>query len=455
MASKHTPKSRNAQLRKQIGEYKRFLGDDGSKDYLSDEDFRVLVKEANTHRDRFVALLVSTQYGCNKLHKYLTHKEVEDMETRNNLFASERTDVAQSIVDAKEACVAHNTYSLQALKKANRNNIDTMFDNLAEKVTYQNTCTFTTQTLRQLLDEVLIDTGSIISAEKKSFDSDTPTRLMWQRRLKERIVETNLTVPMAEYLERNLPALLEKRKTIIDRIIFRLQPLMRYMARSHFARGQEFWDLVQEANVALFIAIDRFDLTNDVVFITQLRYKIRTAMYDFYLENMSSLSMPKSITADLYKFKRKLAQLQTALKREPTIEELATAMKASHEKVKDMLHLNLSIVQEYRSKATEQAMQEQTYYIDESKQDLYVQVAEKELQTTLRAVLNTLTPLEEKLLRIQFGVDADADEEEAFSIEDLTRMYGITRERFRQIEGRAVDKLRHPSRSNILRRFLT
>ena len=284
----------------------------------------------------------------------------------------------------------------------------------------------------------------------KALDANKPEIIRLQKRLKGISAQAGISIGEIKEINRGMAVGEAKARRAKKDMVEANLRLVISIAKKYTNRGLQFLDLIQEGNIGLMKAVDKFEYRRGYKFSTYATWWIRQAITRSIADQARTIRIPVHMIETINKLNRISRQMLQEMGRDPTPEELGERMEMPEEKVRRVL----KIAKEPISMETPVGDDEDSHlgdFIEDSTVGSPVELATSEgLKEATRSVLGDLTTREAKVLRMRFGIDMNTDH----TLEEVGKQFDVTRERIRQIEAKALRKLRHPSRSEHLRGFL-
>ena len=326
------------------------------------------------------------------------------------------------------------------------------------------------EAMEEINEEEIVDPNSMVD----SFGTDDPVRMYLKEIGKVNLLSSDEEIELAQAMgagneaKQQLTELQEAGEEIPQDVLAELNKAIKKgerakqrlaeanlrlvvsIAKRYVGRGMQFLDLIQEGNLGLIKAVEKFDYTKGYKFSTYATWWIRQAITRAIADQARTIRIPVHMVETINKVIRVSRQLLQELGHDPTPEEIAEEMSMPVERVREIL----KIAQEPVSLETPIGEEEDSHLGDFIEDDTASEPSEAASFTLLKEqlvdVLSTLTPREEKVLKLRFGIEDGRTR----TLEEVGKEFNVTRERIRQIEAKALRKLRHPSRSKKLKDFL-
>lgn len=262
--------------------------------------------------------------------------------------------------------------------------------------------------------------------------------------------EAGMTIPEIKEIARHLAAGEKEASKAKEEMVEANLRLVISIAKKYTNRGLHFLDLIQEGNIGLMKAVDKFDYRRGYKFSTYATWWIRQAITRAIADQARTIRIPVHMIETMNKLTRTIRMTEQKFGREPTSEEIAKIMNISEDKVNKIFRIAKEPISLERNVGEDDDTRLSDFVVDTTQARPDELAIDKGLSRAINAVLGTLTEREAKVLRMRFGIDMNTDH----TLEEVGKQFDVTRERIRQIEAKALRKLRHPNRAEQLRSFL-
>ena len=386
---------------------------------------------------------------------------IERGKKKGNLSSSELLDVLEDMnLDAEQMDKIYDTLENLGIDTVGEDYIPELPDDAEPPL----------EAMEEIPDEELVDPNSMVD----SFGTDDPVRMYLKEIGKVNLLSSEEEIALAQDMgagtaaKEQLEEMEKSGEEIPDEVRAQLNKTIKRgerakqrlaeanlrlvvsIAKRYVGRGMQFLDLIQEGNLGLIKAVEKFDFTKGFKFSTYATWWIRQAITRAIADQARTIRIPVHMVETINKVIRVSRQLLQELGHDPTPEEIAAEMNMPVERVREIL----KIAQEPVSLETPIGEEEDSHLGDFIPDEDASEPAEAASFTLLKEqlveVLSTLTPREEKVLKLRFGIEDGRTR----TLEEVGKEFNVTRERIRQIEAKALRKLRHPSRSKKLKDFL-
>ncbi len=386
---------------------------------------------------------------------------IEKGKKKGNLSASELLDVLEDMdLSSEQMDKIYDTLENLGIETVSEDYIPELPDDVDPPV----------EDMEEISEEEMVDPNSLMD----TFGTDDPVRMYLKEIGKVNLLTSDEEIGLAqdmnagtaaqeqlaeleeageeipEELRRELEKAIKRGERARQRLAEANLRLVVSIAKRYVGRGMQFLDLIQEGNLGLIKAVEKFDYTKGYKFSTYATWWIRQAITRAIADQARTIRIPVHMVETINKVIRVNRQLLQELGHDPTAEETAEEMNMPVERVREIL----KIAQEPVSLETPIGEEEDSHLGDFIPDEDASEPAEAASFTLLKEqlveVLSTLTPREEKVLKLRFGIEDGRTR----TLEEVGKEFNVTRERIRQIEAKALRKLRHPSRSKKLKDFL-
>jgi RNA polymerase primary sigma factor len=297
--------------------------------------------------------------------------------------------------------------------------------------------------VRKMQMEAAEDENSVLKESLDKSISGDPVRMYLREIGKEKLLTAEQEVDLAQRIENNEEAARHKLIQANLRLVVSI-------AKKYMGRGLEFLDLIQEGNQGLMKAVEKFDWRRGFKFSTYATWWIRQAITRAIADQARTIRIPVHMIETINKFKKVQRELEQKLERAPTPKEIAKVMDIDEEKAREIMKISLEPTSIENSVGEEGDTKLKEFISDNTSLRPEDAASYELLKGQIGGVLDTLSPRERKVLELRFGLE----DHQPRTLEEVGKVFGVTRERIRQIEAKALRKLRHPSRSKRLKDYL-
>lgn len=374
-----------------------------------------------------------------------------------------KTATAAGVVSAKDARLEELKQKIEALVKFGEDQGFVSQDQILEVFVYPEDYLDELDNLYDVLLSKGIDVFETVTEDQEK-EVSGPTELEKELELLSTLSESSVSDPVRMYLKEigRIPLLTRDQEIVLaqavddgdlhakSRLIDSNLRLVVSIAKKYIGRGMTFLDLIQEGNKGLIRAVEKYDWTKGFKFSTYATWWIRQAITRAIADQARTIRIPVHMVETINKLVRISRKLMQDLGREPTPEEIAKQMMISPDKVREILKIS----QKTTSLETPIGDDDDSYLgdfiADENQLTPYEATSKRLLKENVNEVLQALSDREAKVLKMRFGLEGARP----MTLEEVGKKFGVTRERIRQIEAKALRKLKHPSRRKKLQDFL-